>query len=40
MVHVNSTRPWFMFFLQNLGLLTGWGILLLLSLYEDQIGVL
>ncbi|XP_041933445.1 zinc transporter ZIP4 isoform X1 [Alosa sapidissima] len=39
MVHVNSSRPWFMFVLQNLGLLTGWGILLVLSLYEDQIGV-
>ncbi|XP_062386021.1 zinc transporter ZIP4 [Sardina pilchardus] len=39
MVHVNSPRPWLVFVLQNLGLLTGWGVLLLLSLYEDQIGV-
>ncbi|XP_051991802.1 zinc transporter ZIP4-like [Xyrauchen texanus] len=39
MVHVDSKRPWMMFLLQNLGLLCGWGILLLLSFYEDQIGV-
>ncbi|XP_050992314.1 zinc transporter ZIP4 isoform X1 [Labeo rohita] len=39
MIHVDSKRPWLIFLLQNLGLLTGWGILLLLSLYEDQIGV-
>ncbi|XP_056096125.1 zinc transporter ZIP4 [Rhinichthys klamathensis goyatoka] len=39
LVHVDSKRPWLVFLLQNLGLLSGWGILLLLSLYEDQIGL-
>ncbi|XP_066531940.1 zinc transporter ZIP4 [Hoplias malabaricus] len=39
MIHVDSKRPWLMFVLQNLGLLTGWGILLLLSFFEDKIGV-
>ncbi|XP_051519413.1 zinc transporter ZIP4-like [Myxocyprinus asiaticus] len=39
MIHVDSKRPWLVFLLQNLGLLCGWGILLLLSVYEDQIGV-
>nr|BAP46889.1 solute carrier family 39 member 4-2 [Cyprinus carpio] len=39
MIHVDSKKPWLIFLLQNLGLLTGWGILLLLSLYEDQIGI-
>ncbi|XP_051992482.1 zinc transporter ZIP4-like isoform X2 [Xyrauchen texanus] len=39
MIHVDSKRPWLVFLLQNLGLLCGWGILLLLSLYEEQIGV-
>ncbi|KAK2830463.1 hypothetical protein Q5P01_018394 [Channa striata] len=37
MVHISSSRPWLMFFLQNVGLLTGWGTLLLLSLYEERI---
>ncbi|XP_036423430.1 zinc transporter ZIP4 [Colossoma macropomum] len=39
MIHADSKRPWLMFALQNLGLLTGWGILLLLSFFEDKIGV-
>ena len=39
MIHINSKRPWLKFLLQNIGLLLGWGILLLLTLYEDQIGV-
>ncbi|XP_043089074.1 zinc transporter ZIP4 [Puntigrus tetrazona] len=39
LVHVDTKRPWLVFFLQNLGLLSGWGILLLLSFYEDQIGL-
>ncbi|KAK5855000.1 hypothetical protein PBY51_005141 [Eleginops maclovinus] len=37
MVHISNKRPWLMFVLQNIGLLTGWGILLLLSLYEGRI---
>ncbi|KAI1901589.1 hypothetical protein AGOR_G00035960 [Albula goreensis] len=39
MIHRSSRTPWLTFFLQNLGLLAGWGIMLLLSLYEDNIGV-
>ncbi|TRY82690.1 hypothetical protein DNTS_007594 [Danionella cerebrum] len=39
LVHVDSKQPWLVFLLQNLGLLSGWAILLLLCLYEDQIGV-
>ncbi|CAL8293283.1 unnamed protein product [Merluccius merluccius] len=39
MIHIKSKRPWLTFLLQNIGLLGGWSILLLLSLYEDQIGV-
>ncbi|XP_064204434.1 zinc transporter ZIP4 [Anguilla rostrata] len=39
MIHSNRQNPWLTFFLQNLGLLAGWGILLLLSLYEDHIVV-
>ncbi|XP_070841410.1 zinc transporter ZIP4 isoform X2 [Chaetodon trifascialis] len=37
MVHINNKRPWMIFLLQNVGLLTGWVILLLLSLYEEKI---
>ncbi|KAF3707370.1 Zinc transporter ZIP4 Solute carrier family 39 member 4 Zrt- and Irt-like protein 4 [Channa argus] len=37
MVHISSNRPWLTFLLQNVGLLTGWGILLVLSLYEERI---
>ncbi|XP_034401427.1 zinc transporter ZIP4 [Cyclopterus lumpus] len=37
MVHISNKKPWLMFLLQNLGLLTGWGTLLLLSLYEERI---
>ncbi|XP_072531410.1 zinc transporter ZIP4 [Salminus brasiliensis] len=39
MIHAEHKRPWLMFALQNLGLWTGWGILLLLSFFEDRIGV-
>uniref|UniRef100_G3NJ47 Zinc transporter ZIP4/12 EF-hand domain-containing protein n=1 Tax=Gasterosteus aculeatus aculeatus TaxID=481459 RepID=G3NJ47_GASAC len=37
MVHIRNKKPWLVFLLQNLGLLTGWGVLLLLSLYEERI---
>ncbi|KAK7898363.1 hypothetical protein WMY93_019216 [Mugilogobius chulae] len=37
LVHIDSRRPWTMFLLQNVGLLSGWSILLLLSLYEEEI---
>uniref|UniRef100_A0A8C7Z2C5 Zinc transporter ZIP4 n=1 Tax=Oryzias sinensis TaxID=183150 RepID=A0A8C7Z2C5_9TELE len=37
LVHARSRRPWLTFALQNLGLLTGWSVLLLLSLFEDKI---
>ncbi|CAK6949363.1 zinc transporter ZIP4 [Scomber scombrus] len=39
MVHINHKRSWMMFLLQNIGLLSGWSILLLLSLYEERISI-
>ncbi|XP_072364078.1 zinc transporter ZIP4 isoform X1 [Scyliorhinus torazame] len=37
LMRAKSQHPWILFLLQNVGLLVGWAILLLLSLYEDQI---
>ncbi|XP_054840702.1 zinc transporter ZIP4 [Eublepharis macularius] len=37
LMNVKDKRPWLLFALQNLGLLAGWGILLLLSLFEENI---
>ncbi|XP_077405653.1 zinc transporter ZIP4 [Vanacampus margaritifer] len=37
MTHIKSKSPWLMFALQNVGLLMGWAILLLLSVYEETI---
>ncbi|XP_006830947.1 PREDICTED: zinc transporter ZIP4 [Chrysochloris asiatica] len=37
MLNVRDRRPWLLFLLHNVGLLGGWGILLLLSVYEDRI---
>lgn len=37
LVHIDSKRPWFVFLLQNAGLLCGWTVLILLSLYEGKI---
>ncbi|XP_069077249.1 zinc transporter ZIP4 [Pleurodeles waltl] len=39
MMNVRDKRPWLLFFLHNLGLLLGWAILLLLSIYEEDIAV-
>ncbi|KAM5125766.1 LOW QUALITY PROTEIN: zinc transporter ZIP4-like [Mantella aurantiaca] len=39
MMNVKDRRPWLIFFLHNLGLLVGWAILLLLSLYEENIAL-
>lgn len=37
MMNVRDQRPWLLFLLHNVGLLGGWTVLLLLSLYEDNI---
>ncbi|KAM6171834.1 zinc transporter ZIP4 [Erethizon dorsatum] len=37
MLNVRDRRPWLLFLLHNVGLLGGWTVLLLLSLYEDDI---
>ncbi|XP_061463115.1 zinc transporter ZIP4 [Rhineura floridana] len=37
LMNVKDKRPWLLFGLQNVGLLAGWAILLLLSLFEDNI---
>ncbi|XP_041039291.1 zinc transporter ZIP4 isoform X1 [Carcharodon carcharias] len=37
LMRAKSKNPWILFLLQNVGLLVGWVILLLLSLYENQI---
>ncbi|XP_026550114.1 zinc transporter ZIP4-like, partial [Notechis scutatus] len=37
LMNVKDKRPWLLFALQNLGLLSGWAILLVLSLFEENI---
>lgn len=37
LMNAKDKRPWLLFGLQNLGLLAGWAILLLLSLFEENI---
>ncbi|KAG8429771.1 hypothetical protein GDO86_019261 [Hymenochirus boettgeri] len=38
-MNVTLKRRWLLFFLHNLGLLLGWGIMLILSIYEERIAV-
>ena len=37
MVAARDRQPWVLLALQSTGLLAGWGLLLLLALYEDSI---
>ncbi|KYO34131.1 zinc transporter ZIP4 [Alligator mississippiensis] len=37
MMNVQDERPWLLFVLHNVGLVGGWAVLLLLSLYEENI---
>lgn len=39
LMNAKDKRPWLLFALQNLGLLGGWAILLLLSLFEENIAI-
>ncbi|XP_034275853.1 zinc transporter ZIP4 isoform X2 [Pantherophis guttatus] len=39
LMNAKDKRPWLLFALQNLGLLAGWAILLVLSLFEDNITI-
>ncbi|XP_062987445.1 zinc transporter ZIP4 [Elgaria multicarinata webbii] len=39
LMNAKDKRPWLLFGLQNVGLLSGWAILLLLSLFEEKINV-
>ncbi|XP_042321643.1 zinc transporter ZIP4 [Sceloporus undulatus] len=39
LMNAKDKRPWLLFALQNIGLLAGWAILLLLSLFEENIVV-
>lgn len=39
MLNIKDQRPWLVFLLHNVGLLGGWTVLLLLSLYEEDIAL-